>query len=187
MARDLTSGQIASLEAGAVRLNYAVSLTFYDTTTATETAMHLWTGIGDLVSNSITYTGVGDFLSVSGHEETSDFKANGITLKLSGLTTNLTALGLGKAYIGRSAVVYLQTDGSTDLIEVFAGKMDEITFNDDAETTTVEVSIEHVLIDLDRTNPFRYTAQSHELIYSGETFFSYTQDLQDQEVEWGPN
>ena len=61
-----------------------------------------------------------------------------------------------------------------------------MTIDDSPETSTITLTVENRLIDLERVNPFRYTQENHKTLYSNDTFFSYVSDLQDQSIEWGP-
>ena len=186
MSRDIHSTIITALESGEFNPFYAVDLNFHNGGTNQDAPLYLWTGIGDLSANSNTYTGVGDLLSIGNLEEAAELKASGLSLVLSGVPSTLLTPALSHEYSGREAKVYFGIDGNSNLIEVFTGFMDTMTIDDTPEAATITLTIENRLIDLERTNTFRYTQESHGSLYSGDTFFSYVQDLQDKEVEWGP-
>jgi hypothetical protein len=63
--------------------------------------------------------------------------------------------------------------------------MDTMVIDDSAESSTIKITLENRLIDLDRINPVRYTQESHATFHSNDTFFSYVSDMQDKQVEWG--
>jgi hypothetical protein len=63
--------------------------------------------------------------------------------------------------------------------------MDQLSIKDNADSSTIEVKLESRLIDLDRIRPFRYTEEVQDGLYSGDTFFSTVQDLQDKKINWG--
>lgn len=186
MTRTINSSIITALESGSFKPFYAVDLSFYNGATNTAAPLYLWTGIGDLSANSNTYTGVGDLLSVSGIEEAAELKATGMTLGLTGVQDDLLTAALSHEYSGRDAKVYFGIDGNTNLVEIFTGYMDTMKIDDSADSSKITLTIENRLIDLERTNPFRYTQESHATLYSNDSFFSYVQDLQDKPVEWGP-
>lgn len=186
MPRDIHSSIITALESGEFEPFYAVDLDFYNGLTSSAAPIYLWTGTGDLSANGNVYAGAGDLLSVGGIEEAAELKANGIELNLSGVPSSLLTAALAHEYSGRDCKVYFGIVGNSNLVEIFTGYMDTMTIKDEAEASTISLTVENRLIDLERTNPFRYTQESHKTLYSGDTFFSYVSDLQDQAVEWGP-
>lgn len=186
MSRDIDSTMLTALASGEFNPFYAIDLNFHNPSTNAAAPLYLWTGVGDLSANSNTYTGVGDLLAISDLEEASDLKVTGLTLTLSGVPDSILTAALSHEYSGRDAKVYFGIDGNSNLIEVFTGFMDQMVIDDTPEAATITLSVENRLIDLERTNVFRYTQESHGALYSGDTFFSYVQDLQDKQIEWGP-
>ena len=63
--------------------------------------------------------------------------------------------------------------------------MDQLKIIVGAESSIIDVSLESRLIDLDRIRPLRYTEEIQQDRFSGDTFFSLVQDLQDKKVNWG--
>ena len=63
--------------------------------------------------------------------------------------------------------------------------MDQLNIKDGGERSTIEVKVESKLVDLERMRPFRYTEEIQQSLYSGDTFFSFVQDLQDKKLNWG--
>ena len=152
-----------------------------------DTPLYLWTGSGDLSANGNTYLGASSLLSIGNLEEAAELKATGCSVSFSGADATLINAALNHEYSGRKAKIYFGVVGNTNLVEVFTGFMDTLSIADSADSSTITVKIENRLIDLQRTNAFRYTQESHANLYSGDSFFSYVQDLQDKEIEWGPN
>ena len=109
-----------------------------------------------------------------------------MSLTLSGVPDGLLPPALAHEYSGRECKIYFGVMGNSNLTEVFTGYMDTMPISDSAESSTITVTVENVLIDLERTNPFRYTQESHASLFSNDTYFSYVSDLQDQQVDWGP-
>ena len=70
MSRGLTSAMESAASADVVRPIYLVKMAFDVTVTTDE--LNLWSGRGDLAYGGDTYTGVGDLLSISQMQETSD-------------------------------------------------------------------------------------------------------------------
>ena len=63
--------------------------------------------------------------------------------------------------------------------------MDQLLIQDGPEASTIQAKLESKLIDLQRTRPFRYTQEIHSNLYSGDSFFSFVEDLQDKKIDWG--
>lgn len=186
MPRDINSTVVTALESGGFKPFYAVFLDFMNGDTSTATPLYLWTGIGDLVSGGNTYQGTGALMKIDHLEESATLKANGITLTFNGITTSLLTAALAYEYSGRPAKVYFGIEGNSNLTEVFTGVMDVMAIQDSPENSQITINVENRLIDLERTNPSRYTTESNENYYSNDTFFSFIGDLQDKKIEWGP-
>ena len=185
MPRTINSSIKTALLQDQVNLFYAVELDFYDGSGNVAYPVRYWTGIGNITLNSNTYIGAGNLLSISGLEEVSDLKATGCTLQLMGVPTALVTAALSYEYHGRDATVYFGIKDNSNLTEIFSGSMDQLTIKDGAESSVIEVTLESKLIDLDRVRPFRYTEEVQQSLYSGDTFFSLVQDMQDKQVNWG--
>lgn len=175
--RDISTNLYNKLTSKSVDLYYAVEF-FFDGGT-----MRVWTGVGDKVINGNTYTGTGSLLGISGLEENDNLSAPGVTITLSGLDSAIVSLALQEPYQNRECRVHIGSDGDT--LEVFSGFMDVMTIDDSGDSCSISVSVESRLIILDRKSSFRYTQETQEARYSGDTFFSYVADLADKQVVWG--
>ena len=74
--------------------------------------LYFWNGYGDLSMTvrgaSQTFTGLGDLAGISAVSETTEIKASGITLNLTGVKSSLISAALeGANYTNRNAYVYL--------------------------------------------------------------------------------
>ena len=69
-------------------------------------AIRVWTGAGDLAFDGNTYTGVGQFGSVTAIEETLELAARGISLTLSGIPSSLLSSALGDMRQGREVTLW---------------------------------------------------------------------------------
>jgi hypothetical protein len=56
---------------------------------------------------------------------------------------------------------------------------------DSGETSTITLTIESKLVELNRARVRRYTHESHQSRHPNDTFFSFVADLQDKPVVWG--
>ena len=175
--RDINSNLYNKLISNSVDLYYAVEL-FFDGGT-----VRLWTGVGDKVISGNTYTGTGSLLGISGLEENDNLSSPGVTITLSGLDSTIVSLALQEPYQNRECKIYIGSDGDT--LEVFSGFMDIMSIDDSGDNCSISVSIESRLIILDRKSTFRYTQETQEARYPGDTFFSYVADLADKQVVWG--
>jgi len=147
--------------------------------------LRIWTGYGDLEINGDTYTGSGALLSIDGLMETGDLSANNATVSLSGVPSSLISAALTESYQGREARIYFGINGQ-DPIEVFGGFMDVMIIEETGTTSTISLTIESRLVELERLRPFRYTDESHQDRYPGDTMFSYVSSIQDKKIAWGP-
>jgi len=147
--------------------------------------LRIWTGYGDLDIDGDTYTGSGSLMSVEGLMEAADLSANNCTVSLSGVPSSLISAALTESYQGRGARIYFGINGQTP-IEVFGGFMDVMAIEETGATSTNSLTIESRLVELARTRPFRYTDESHQDRYPGDTMFSYVSSIQDRKIAWGP-
>lgn len=187
MARESDSGIVAALDGSEFEPFHAVELQFHNPSTGNDTPLYLWSGVGNLTHNGNVYIGAGNFLSVGDIEEAAELKATGLTLTLGGLNGDILQKALTHEYSGRIGRVYFGVMGNANWDEVFSGIMDTMEVKDDPSSSVITLTLENRLIDLERPNPVRYTVESHKLISSGDTYFSYAASLQDEQVEWGPN
>lgn len=188
MARDITSAFKTAVTAGVVQPILATELDFSTGT------LYFWNGYGDLTmtvrGGSQTFTGLGDLAGISAVTETTEMKASGITLTLTGVKSSLISEALSANYTNRNAYVYLGLFDSSknvisDVYTLFSGKMDVLKINEQAETSTIELAVENRLISFDRPNERRYTHEDQQIDYSGDLGFEFVPDLQDKPIVWG--
>ena len=151
----------------------------------------VWSGHGTLDWDGRSWTGLGSLGSISAMEETTDLRASGITLQLSGVDpTLLGASLLGKAeYRRRRVKVWLgfaDPDTGAVIAEPFlawSGRMDVMTI-EEGETLTIQMTAENDLIDLERPRTRRYLPDDQKAIYPGDLGLDYIASLQDAQIEW---
>tara|TARA_B110000285_G_C14876783_1_gene491871 strand:+ start:215 stop:778 length:564 start_codon:yes stop_codon:yes gene_type:complete len=183
MSRDISAGLLAALGTDHIQPFFAVELLF-------DTApLRLWTGVGDKVINvqgaDQTFTGTGSLLEIGGLDEVNDLSAKSVSLSLTGLNESVLSIALQEPYQRRKCRLYFGEQSVADVVEIFAGKMNTMSINDEAESSTIVLDVESNLIELERSSNWRYTDENHQSRYSGDTFFSYVQTIQDQQVAWG--
>lgn len=184
MSRTLSSGMLAVTTADIVRPIYLVRMVF------DATDLNLWTGVGNLAYGGNTYTGLGDLLSISNITETSDIQATGITVSLGGIKESFLAITQSQEYQGRPLTVSLGAfDGSGGLIVdpviVFSGFMDTMIIAENAQYSTISVSVENKLISFERSKVRRYTAEDQKIDYPTDKGFEFVTAIAQKEIMWG--
>lgn len=150
-----------------------------------------WSGYGDITWGGDTYLGIGDFGGVDKVDETSDVRANGCTLTLSGIPSQLLAIALTEPYQGRPCTLFL---GALNLTSgaiigtpypLISGRMDVMTIEEGADTGTITLTVENRLIELFRTKERRYTHEDQQIDFSGDLGLEYVAGLQEKPINWG--
>jgi hypothetical protein len=169
---------IAELPAGTVR-----PVVFYEGEFAAG-VVRFWTGVGDLSWNGQTWRGVGTLLSVSTISETADIRAEGMTLSLSGISSDIISLVLTQCRLGLPGRVWFGftlADGQViaDPYLAFSGKLDVPVIDDEGTQCTVSLSYESQLIDLERPREFRWTHQTQLSLHPGSLGFAFVSEQSD--------
>jgi hypothetical protein len=206
MSRDLSAALSNSLEDNVVSPFFAIDLEFDSPNT-----LRLWTGYGTLVYEGISYYGTGELLGISSVEETVEMSAKGATLTLSGVPSEVISLALQEPYQGRVCKInfgmfatdnLLQEDGTsyilmqdgskirlesqqTSLTEVFTGYMNQMSIEEGPESSTIQLSVENKLVDLERSRVARYTSAFQRNRFTGDAGLDFVESLQDQKLTWG--
>jgi hypothetical protein len=202
MSRDLSNITIENISADVVYPFFATELRFDNN------IIRMWTGQGTLVLEDGTeWIGLGQLLSISSVEETSEMSVKGATITLSGIPSELLSLALSTPYQGRVAKIYFGTfqqdqetgnyillqDGSrinlesmaTGFNELFSGYMDQMNIEEAGDTATIEMAVENKLIDLERARVARFTSGYQKSVYPGDLGCDFIEDLQDKKISWG--
>jgi len=179
--RDLTSSLSAALDDAVIEPFFAVDLEF------DSTPVYIWTGLGTKTISGKNYQGLGDLLNISSVEETADISAKGASLTLSGIPNNTNlALALTEPYQGRVGRIYFGVMGNqTEYTEVFTGYMDQMNIVEGPDTSTLEISLENRLIDLERKRVARYTHAYQINKFPGDLGLEFVESLQEKEILWG--
>ena len=178
MSRSLDPTTIENINKNVVHPFNAIELKFDG-----DNVLRLWTGIGTLtLADGTEWVGAGTLLSISDIEETAEMAVKGATISLSGIPSEVISLALSEPYQGRVCNIYFGTfseegsllkedsdfillqDGSQILVdtgekgfnEIFSGYMDQMNIEESAETSTIEVTVENKLVDLERARVARY-------------------------------
>lgn len=183
--RDLTSGMKAELIAGRVQPIILYEGVFVGFT------MRLWTGIGDLSWNSLSWLGNGWLHSIEGIDEDSDIGASGMSITLAGVPRDLISTMLGYAQHGASGKLWLGfLDSSSAVIAdpylMFKGKLDVPTIDDRVTGPIIQVTYDSAISDNDEAKEYRYTPESQHIFTPGDKGFNYVAKLASRwEGQWG--
>jgi hypothetical protein len=183
MSRGITSALNTEFTATELEPFFAVDMAFDGGN------FRVWTGFGSITVDGETYVGGGDILNISEISETGTVQANGVTIGLSGLNSALIASALTETYQGRSVKIYFGalSNGAVvaDPYIVFSGRMDVMTIDDAGETSSIAITAESRLIDLDRSRERRYTAEDQKIDFPDDLGLNFIADLQDKQILWG--
>ena len=206
MSRDLTAQTLEAIQEDVVYPFFAVELLFDNQNT-----LRMWTGQGTLVlENGTQWVGLGTLLNISTVEETSEIAVKGAVLTLTGVASETLSLALSQPYQGRVCNIYFGTllkgfiqqenesyillqdggriylqESSKTLNEIFSGYMDQMNISEGADTSTIELTVENKLIDLERARVARFTSAYQKSVYSGDRGLDFVESLQDKEISWG--
>jgi hypothetical protein len=185
MSRDLSDSMLAAVAAQNVAPAFICTMDF------ASGFLRVWSGVGDLVWNGQLYIGAGIYGGVSEIEETKKASANGLQLSLTGIPSAMVALALTENYRGRRVYLWLALfDPVTgnmlaDPTRVFAGRMDTMKIADNGSVSTVTMTCESRLIDLERARERRYTHEDQQALFPGDKGLANVAALQNKEVFWG--
>lgn len=181
----IDSSITSALEADQQILFLAVKAEF-DTET-----LYVWSGDGDLVvEGGNTYTGLGTLLNIQETEEDLELSSKNLTVSLAGMDSTVLDLALTENYQNRFITLYLgvlsgKTDTTMGTVTLFKGRMVSMQINDDPNGSTITVSAENRLVDLQKPCNLRYTNESQKFINSTDTCFSRVANMADKEIFWG--
>lgn len=152
--------------------------------------IRVWTGNDDLTINSESYIGAGTLLTISDVQEGREVKPEGISIALSGMDSTVLSYALTENYQNRPIEIFIGflMGGSNEVagtLSIFKGRMVNLTVVDTPEGSTINLDAENRLVDLERPSNLRYTAESQEFLFSGDTGFNRMQQLVDKQVTWG--
>lgn len=150
--------------------------------------VRLWSGIGQLTWNASVFEGVGTLGIISAIEETTEIRAVGVKLRLSGIPADVLAIALAEAWQGRVARVYYAVLEGRHFIgepvTVFDGLMDQMTLVE-GETASIDVACESKQIDLERSLVRRWTAEEQRAEFPLDRGLDAVAALQEVEILWG--
>lgn len=184
MARTLPAALATEFDAAQLKPFYAVELDF------DSGVLRFWTGYGTITANGEEYEGAALVLGISSANENIDLSADGITISFSGLDSSIVAVTLTQNYRGRSAKVFMGALDAlnqpvSDMYQVFAGRMDIMSIQEDGQTATISLQVENVLIDLERPRTRKFTDEEQRKRFPGDASLENVASLQDRQIAWG--
>lgn len=180
MTRTIPAAIATALQQKVVQPFFAVEMLF------DSGSLRIWSGIGNRTIAGNSYTGAGNLISLESIEESADLSAKTANMKISGLESAIIAYALGEPYQNRTARIYFGcVDVASVEVEIFSGFMNTMEIEDGGETANIKLSIDSKMIELEKISGLRYTQQSLQSQYAGDTFFNWTTGLADREIVWG--
>ena len=168
MTRGLTTAASNAAANAQVAAEYIVELNF------SSGYVRVWSGIGTLSWNSLSWTGVGELGSIGVIQEQEGVVATGVTLTLDVTDSSLLSTALTEDYQGRSATIWLSFfDPSTlaivdDPVNIFAGIMDNMVVADRGSEGSITINAESYLRRLDHAEEQRRTDVNKQERFSGD-------------------
>lgn len=179
MPRPMSSALIAALSGPAPRIFRAVEIYFPSMT------LRLWTGRNSRMINGNVYLGVGTILGFSDVTETGNIEATGTQVTLSGLPSELVSVALSEPYQGSVVNLWFgERSVASDMVQIGSGVLDQMLIDDNPETATITITVESILIELQKARGLRYTMEDHKLAYPDDKIFEFVADIQDMEINW---
>tara|TARA_R110002126_G_scaffold287911_4_gene441023 strand:+ start:777 stop:1412 length:636 start_codon:yes stop_codon:yes gene_type:complete len=148
------------------------------------------TGLGDLVIGGETYLGAGSLLAISDIEDSKELKSAGVTFSISGMDIEVLGYALNENYQNRPISLFMAfVSGGTDDVDgyltLYKGRMINIDISDDVTGSNITLQTENRLLDLRRPSNIRYTRESQQYLYAGDTSLDQVTKISQMDIEWG--
>ena len=151
----------------------------------------LHSGGGNITVDSEVYEGAGTLLSMSDVSDDQELQSSNVIFALSGMNAEVLGYALTENYQNRPVTLKMAfLSGGTDHVIasfiLYKGRMMQITVVDDPNGgSTITLSTENRLVDLRKPSNYRYTKESQNYLYSGDTALDGIAKLQDMILYWG--
>lgn len=158
-------------------------------------ALRLFNGVGTLVFNGNTYSGIGIYGSAGTIGESVQLRpSNPVVLTLSGVPDSVTPLLADAAtnradFYGRSCRIDIALFDSNRKIltpienAVWEGRMDSMTVS--RGDKSVQLSCEDRMVIWDKSVGYLYTTEYQQQLYPSDLFFDQVPFLANQQITWG--
>lgn len=180
----MTEASALQCTARQVRLAFFAELHF------ASSVEYVWTGVGPIDWNGHTWLGMGNLGQIGVVTEDSQLNAQTFSLTLSGIDRTLLSEALTEVRAGQPvklSLAFFNEDGSIieDPILVFAGRMDQPTITESADTASITIAVENRLADLQRRVERRFTDRDQKLSYPDDNGFRFISWMMDWNGAWG--
>jgi hypothetical protein len=153
--------------------------------------VRVWNGAAEYELDGETFQGVGHLGGISPVEESTRVTARGIELSLSGIDSSMVSIALAERYRGRRVTIWLAFFDEdfaliADPVQHFSGFLDTMSLQEDGgSTSTITITAESRLIDLERPRESRLTNEEQQRLYPGDLGLEYVAGLADKALPWG--
>lgn len=184
MARGLSGSMQTEAAAVSIRPVFFFECGFDSTT------IRLTTHDYNLTWNSQTWLGNNWITAIGNVAESPDLRANNFEVTLTGVPSEIVSLVLADANQSKAGILWLGAlDGAgaviADPIKIFAGKLDVPEIYDSGEESTIVLSFESHLVNLDRPHVRRYTHGIQQQLFPGDRGFLYVRQVANWSGYWG--
>jgi hypothetical protein len=187
MARSIGSNFLSQLNSSQLRTFYAVKMRF------TSGDLLLSTTYSNIVIDSETYIGSGNILNISQISETSDTKASGIQINLTGLDSSILSAGLNDNVAGMIVELYfgvLTTTANADAVvdtpyKIFEGFIDTMVLDEQGMSSSLKFTVENKMIILEKPSDRRYTDEDQKELFPNDRGLEFVASLQNKSIAWG--
>ena len=190
MSRGLSATNLGAVDGAVVRPVVFCEL-HYDSPTGT---IYLHDNIGEITADdwggtSRTWSGLGDFGSISTIEEGSDISPYKVDLILSGIDADIAAVSLTDDTILREVYLLIGFIGLDRVVlddphPMWSGKIDDVQMAIGAESV-IRVSCESQLAAFEKTNGRLQNDADHQAEFSGDLFYKYLPQMVEAKFRWG--
>lgn len=179
--RTINAGALAVLAGGAAPLTLFVDMQL-------SSPLRLSTSAMTIAWNGYDWLGAGALGSV---EEVEDTPADQRSLRftLSGVPTAMLSVALQEAVRNKACTLYLAVLNATthaveDVVQAWAGTLDQMPITQTGETCTISVVAEHAGATFSRPKPLRYTDADQQRLYPGDTSLRFVTSQANHQDVW---
>lgn len=187
MTRTLTNDTKTELTESEVEIVFFVEIDFRSG------PFRAWSGLGIKSWNGETWLGAGNLLEISPMAETTEIKATGIIITMSGLNSAMVSLALTDAEQNRFVRCYMGflNPDKTVIVDpylFFSGLVNFVKIEQDGDVSKVILTAENDLIQLQRPRIRRYTHEDQQIEFPADLGFEHINEIQEWSGFWGsPN
>lgn len=151
--------------------------------------VYVWGGIGDLLWDGQTWTGVGDLGRIGPVTSDATGSVPNLELALLGIDSDLLVSAKSTLFSGRTARVYFGCfDDSLALVDepalFFAGRMSTMPVFDGPDAG-ISITIESRLASMAANRPAFRTDEDHQRRHAGDRFFDAVSSVASKTIFWG--